>query len=503
MIGLPTAGGHRHVRLLRQRTMLLLPAGALIGLALAFMGQGSVILALVVVGGLVAVGMLVARGPLVCLVALTFFAVLGWSPTIMRVGAIDLTPLDVFYVALVIAVALAFLSRSEEGASRPRADVGQRAIWIFVLVLGIGILAVYWRDPGAVSGSFVSWFRLAQTVTLMSLIPAIVKTRDDLALVLRVVALSGFVSLLLAVNGLTGARDAISGIERAGTFLSSNSVGLLAAMLLLLALHSPVPSATWQRIGLGVMAVFGMVASKSIGSLIAVAVVLTVAGFSSRSPGVRVREHALFPLVIRVLAVGVVLMDLALVLRPESLPGRLEFTSSTTMHRVLVGAAGLEIFRHHPVIGVGWQQSSKPEYIGDPEINRALGRRFPDAYPHLFPDVRPTSVHNLYIQTLAEAGIIGFIVLMGAFAVTFGRIRSLVRRLEGDQWAYQTARFLALSLLLMVIWLNENSLFGGQLPTNLIVLVIGLAGALARITQPPAPSPDRLAVASLETEGPA
>ena len=483
----------------------MLPFGALIGLALAFFGQGSVTLALIVVGGLVAVVVLIGRGPLVCLAALTFFAVLGWSPTILGVGDIDLTPLDVFYAALVIAVALDFLSRGETGVSSTggRADVGQRAIWMFVLVVGIGILAVYWRDPGSAGASFVSWLRLAQTVTLMSLIPAVVKTRDDLALVVRVVALSGFVSLFLALNGLTGARDAISGIERAGTFLSSNAVGLLAALLLLLALHSPVPRATWQRVGLGVMAGFALVASKSIGSLIAVAVVLTVAGFSSRSPGVRVREHALFPLVLRILAVVVVVIDLALVLRPESLPGRLEFASSSTMHRVLVGAAGLEIFRHHPLIGVGWQQSSKPEYIGDPGINRALGRRFPDADPHLFPDVRSTSVHNLYIQTLAEAGIIGFLVLIWAFAVTFGRIRSLVRRLRDDQWAYQTARFLALSLLLMVVWLNENPLFGGQLPTNLIVLVLGLGGALARITHSPSTSPDRFAVPAPQAPGPA
>jgi O-antigen ligase len=130
---------------------------------------------------------------------------------------------------------------------------------------------------------------------------------------------------------------------------------------------------------------------------------------------------------------------------------------------------------------VGWQQSSNPEFISDPEINRDLRRRFPNAHPQLFPDVSATSVHNFYIQTLAEAGVIGFVILIWAFVVTFVRLRSLVHELRDDQWAYQHARFLALSLLLIVIWLNENPLFGGP-TTNMIVILLGLAGALARIT---------------------
>lgn len=465
---------------------LVLLFGLLLGLSLAFFGRGSVALALLAIGGLVGVLVLIGCGPLWCLGAFTFMAVLGWSPTILGIGVIDLTPLDVLYAALLIAVAIDFLGRSSTGQTTTSGvDIGQRALWLFVVLLGLGILGIYRRNPAEAGDSLVSWIRLVQTATLISLIPAVVKTRDHVASMMRVVALGGFVSLVLALNGLTAARDAVSGAERAGTFVSSNSVGLLAAVLLVLVLHSPVPSVRWQRVALGAVAIAALISSKSIGSLIAFAVVLTIGGFHSRRPLGPVREHTLLMLILRVLCVSVVVIDLALVLRPESLPGRLEFASSSTMHRVLVGVAGLEMFQQHPLLGVGWQQSSNPEFIGDATINRALRHRFPNANPRLFPDVSATSVHNFYIQTLAEAGIVGIVLLLWALMIAFGRIRSLVRRLKGDEWAYQQARSLALALLVIVVWLNENPLFGGQLAANLIVVLFGLLGALARITWRP------------------
>lgn len=476
--------GHLADRLLNRPSSLLLALAVLVGWSLPFVGLGHLTLALALIAGLAVFLLFVARGPLWCLAAVTFLAVLGWSPTILGVGAIDLKPVDVFYVALLITVGIEQVRRSQAGQPMKHPDVGQRSIWLFIFVLGCGILAIYRRDPGSAGESLVSWLRLAQTMTLISLVPATVKKREDLVLILRMVALAGVVTVILSVNGLT-ARDVISGVERAGTFVSSNTIGLVSAVLLLLVLHAPVPTRTFTRVALVIAALVGLIASKSIGSLLATALVLTVGGFSSTRPALRVREKTLLPLILRFLALALVAIDLALVLRPEALPGRLEFTSSSTMHRVLVGAAGLEIFARHPVIGVGWQQSSSPQFIGNPEINRALRRRFPGANPSLFPDVRATSVHNLYIQTLAEAGITGFAVLMWALVVTFGRIRSLLGELKDDEWSYRYGRFLALSLLVIVVWSNENPLFGGHTPTMLIALFLGLAGALAHLTRRP------------------
>ncbi|MFP5318564.1 MAG: O-antigen ligase family protein [Acidimicrobiia bacterium] len=462
------------------RAVVLGPTAALVGFSLAVFGQHSVTYALLLALGAAFVFLVVGRGPMWCLGCLVFLAVLGWAPTLVSFGVIDLTPLDVFYVALVVALVPVLLGRAAPPAA-PRVDLGQRAIWVFVLFLGIGILGIYRRDPGSAGGSFVSWIRLVQTLTLTAFIPAVVRTRSQLTSLVKLAAVAGSLSVVLAVSNLTRPADVVAGLERAGTFLGPNAVGLVSAFLILLALHSPVPSARWRRGLVVAVGVVGLVASKSIGSFIAIAVVLTIGGFASKARPDVVREQRLLPVVLRTLAVAVAVIDLAIVLRPESVPGQVEFRSSSTMHRVLVGAAGLEIFKQHPIVGVGWQQSSNPEYISDPEVNRALRSRFPDAHPRLFPDVSATSVHNFYIQVLAEAGIVGFALLLWALVVAFARTRRLVRDQVGDPWAYQQARFLGLSLLLVVVWFNENPLFGGQLPTNLVVISLGLALALARM----------------------
>ena len=189
---------------------------------------------------------------------------------------------------------------------------------------------------------------------------------------------------------------------------------------------------------------------------------------------------------------SIVVFGLVQVVRPEAIPGSEAFRSGSAAHRLVVGAAGLEVFERNPVIGVGWRGSDSPRVIGDRDVVADVRQRFPDVRPIFYPDVNPTSVHNTYIQILADLGLVGFalfVVLLTAIAL---RARSLLRRLgrAHELWPYAFA--ISLGLLLVLIWHNDNPLYGGQLDTVLPALLVGGLAAISRLTLPVARTAETL-----------
>ena len=83
----------------------------------------------------------------------------------------------------------------------------------------------------------------------------------------------------------------------------------------------------------------------------------------------------------------------------------------TYSQRTVLAYIGLRIFEDHPIVGVGWQRSARPDAF-EPYIDDAH-RRFPDVVDLAFPAPgREWGVQNLYIQMLADAGVIGFVLLL-------------------------------------------------------------------------------------------
>jgi len=79
--------------------------------------------------------------------------------------------------------------------------------------------------------------------------------------------------------------------------------------------------------------------------------------------------------------------------------------------RTVLAYIGLRIFEDSPIVGVGWQRSSRPE-VFEPYISDAR-ERFPDVVDLAFPaEGREWGVQNLYIQMLADAGAIGLLLLL-------------------------------------------------------------------------------------------
>jgi O-antigen ligase len=79
--------------------------------------------------------------------------------------------------------------------------------------------------------------------------------------------------------------------------------------------------------------------------------------------------------------------------------------------RTVLAYIGLRIARDNPIVGVGWQRSSRPE-VFEPYVDDARAR-FPDVDELAFPaEDHPWGVQNLYIQTLADAGVVGLALLL-------------------------------------------------------------------------------------------
>ena len=176
--------------------------------------------------------------------------------------------------------------------------------------------------------------------------------------------------------------------------------------------------------------------------------------------------------------------------RSSNLPGQQGFSSGSTMNRIILGAGGVEVFAHHPVFGVGFARSFLPTVLADPSITAQLHRWFPTSNAVLFPDVQAClaqhlltsagpsssckvgSTHNAYIQVAAEEGIIGLLTLV---VVAVG-VRRRIRRLRAqttDLAILATLRWATLVLVVVLIWWNDNPLYGGQPETLLAALAFG------------------------------
>jgi exopolysaccharide production protein ExoQ len=226
--------------------------------------------------------------------------------------------------------------------------------------------------------------------------------------------------------------------------------------------------------------VAGLVLAKSVGSIAGtlVAVAVGVAAGGGAPPPRALAARAIRLLAFLTIAAAVALFATQ-VLRPASSPFSSDITTrGSVAQRVIVGTAGLEVFERSPVFGVGWRQSDQA--ISDPEIVSSLRSRFRETPNDLFPDLTPTTVHNSYIQTLAELGIVGLVLLAAFVASLVAGILRLLRSLPRGDDAWRTIRALALAMLLIGAWFNENPIYGGQVETALLALFAGFMVVLGR-----------------------
>lgn len=447
---------------------------ALAAVALGLMADRSPGQIVHVIGGVVAViaaSRLAFGRAAYCAAAVVALATFGWMPTLVSFGSFDVRTVDAVTAVLIIRAL----------ARRPvlHEALGFHRLAVFLGVIGVTVLLLGMRADYGFASSGVSWVRLVTTASLAWLIPAVVTTRRELRLVLLTFACAGAAAVVYA--GVT-----LGGAGRAAGLLGPNSLGMVSGILVLMSRYSPVPSHHLARLGVGGTGLAGLVLSRSIGSLAATGAAFIVAGviigWTRRSA-----DAVGLTLVSRVIVAGILLVGTVAVLRPGDMPGSEGFGKSSTAIRVSVAYAGLRMWANEPLTGVGWQQSGRDDVLKDPQLVADVRKQFPGV--RSYADVRGegaeiTSLHNVYVQVLAEAGVAGLVALLWLVAGMFKGVRTVLRRLQ-DRWLADVGGFLALALVFILVWWNDNALYGGQVETIMIFVFLGLVGAIAQLQHVP------------------
>jgi O-antigen ligase len=437
-------------------------------------GAGIGTVALVTAGALAALAV-IRIGPVACIVAFTAFAATGYRPEIAEVGGAHIYPSDVFYVGLVGWWLLAVIGRAQQWFPDPRPRIGFGKIPALLLFGYVALTFVHVANsnPAGLEDSVIGWLRFVQTASIALLVATLIGRERDVRIVLASLALAGVVAVALAAGNVDGLLS-----DRARSDLGPNALGMVAGLTLLIGAFGAVTPKMRYRIAIVAAGVLGLVLAKSVASFVATGLALALgAGLTMAVPG----AQRPIRLALGAIVAGVVVFSAVQAFRPEVLPGSDHFEESSAAHRVVVGAAGLEIFERNPLIGVGWRQSSEPDVIGDREVVNDVRRRFQEVRPSLFPDVRPTSVHSSYVQILAELGLVGFALFTALIAAIAASAWKLLRSLDRNDKLWREAWAMSMGLVLVLVWLNDNPLFGGQPETEIMALLLGALAATSRI----------------------
>jgi O-antigen ligase len=427
----------------------------------------------------------ILSGPVACLAAVAAVTVVQVAPHAAAGGGVDLGPADVFFCALVCwwVIRRGLLVADSAGTAR-RSPVRGWPVLLFLCYAGLTLLYVAAVDPGRLSVSFVSWLRLVETASLGWLAAAFLRTRRDVIVVLGAIALAGAVTIGLAVTG--AARTAGLLDVRGGGVINPNTLGLISGLLVLMAIFGGLGPSLLHRVPLALWGTVGLLQSRSVGSLVGTLVALVLALAFMVPHQKRIVTASALRGALAVVAGLALAYSVATVIRPENLPTSQEFHQSSAGQRTVLGAAGLELTERHPLIGVGWRRSDQPDVIGDPELNAELRARFPETPSAFFPDVNPASVHNAYIQVAAELGLIGLGLLLLMLASLGRDINNVLKRVPRAAPEHAPLWFLAWGLVLVLIWKNDNPIYGGQADTLIPVVLVGAIAGLARTLDRPA-----------------
>jgi O-antigen ligase len=432
--------------------------------------------ALLTAPALVVFGFLVVQGPKWCLLGLIAAVVFGYSNDSVTLRSVNLRVPDLFLIALAGWVVVLRARNGQRGWIPGRPLL---ALWLAALGLSLYPLLVH----GTVdAGALVGWLRLVATFALVWLVPYALYRLRDIEFVLGGIALITTAEIFLAVvsalaAGHVGAR--LSGAN------DPNSTGLLAAIVVVLALHGPVPVRPPLRLFMFATGVVGLLMTRSLGSTAAAVVALGIFGVrivSARRADAPNRDLVVPTRLILMLVVG---LGVAMALRPANLPTSSEFGYSTTMGRVVFADAGLEVFKENPLFGVGWQRA--PVEIGSPTVIAALQRQFGGSVNPDFilrrKGANAGEVHNAYVQVLAEAGLLGFLLLV-AVLITMGRgIAAVLRSVRSNQQLYVAARAALVGLVVVLVWWNDNTLYGAQSESVLAATFLGILAAVPAVAR--------------------
>ncbi|MDQ3378796.1 MAG: O-antigen ligase family protein [Actinomycetota bacterium] len=327
-----------------------------------------------------------------------------------------------------LAVLVVLLAAGIYAARKGRSRLGPgRILWIpgtaLLVWLAFQALRPASVDDARFEDHLVSYVKLAEYALLAVAVPLLVRRTQDLTIVLGSLVLWSTIASTVALAQFFGLDvfDAWNAGWRQPSFLGHHDLAALSAVsaalaatgILCLRTRLPAPALWATALVAGAVGLMLAGSVAAAGGFALGALVLGLAARGRFEPSPR-RFLAVFALVL-VVAGGVT------AIRADSLEQFVRFLGvrgderpqgvETYSQRTVLAYIGLRVWEDNPVVGVGWQRSAR-EDVFEPYLEDAR-KRFPDVVDFAFPAAgREWGVQNLYIQMLADAGIVGLLLLL-------------------------------------------------------------------------------------------
>ncbi len=327
-------------------------------------------------------------------------------------------------IAVLLVVVAAIASAARLGAARL---APARTLWIagaaLLVWLAFETLRPVSRADENFADNLVSFVKLGEYALLAVAVPLLVRRRQDLTILLGAIVLWAAVATGVALLQFFGLDvfDAWNAGWRQPSFLGHHDLAALSAIALSVSAagivatrkNLPVSSLSITALVAGLLGLVVAGSLAAVGGLALGAVAIALAARPRFTPSAR-QLGALAAIVLAV-AGGVAAV------RGDALEDFLRFLGvrgddppvgvETYSQRTVLAYIGLRIFQDNPVLGVGWQRSASPD-VFEPYVPDAR-ERFPDVVDLAFPSRgREWGVQNLYIQMLADAGVVGLALLL-------------------------------------------------------------------------------------------
>lgn len=424
---------------------------------------------------MVPVLLLMAMRPVIGAAAFIGFGFVNPSslPPLVEVGELSLRFVDgVFCLFIGMVLARSVIGRRAAILTELRELFAP--LLLFLLYIGLSLVVVRVSAPNFLGASLASYLRLLVTASFAPVLCVTLRDKWDVQFFNKTLVFSSIATV--AVGALlvwAGGAEALE--ARSGGVIGVGPLGLVSGLLVLYALIDRDRN-PWSMVWIFSLAVglLGLYLAKTVSAAFAVAVTATVYFASMRS-----RRFDL----LRWAVVGTIMMTAAAfaiwTVRQSDVSGVGDVSSGSFAHRLMIGYAGLQVFLDNPLIGVGWQASTSEAVIGTHALTAVLMENFSHLPTHYFSQP-PTSLHNMYLQFLAELGVIGFALFVWVCFQTGKSVARIVKNIPAESPYRVWAQFYALGLIYLLIWWNNSALFGGQIET---ILAFTFLAVLANVAQ--------------------